>query len=93
MPNLPFQYVTSLVLVTVHANGIEWMEKGVVSNGPKEFVPASEVAGVVEERGGVVSQARLEIRFKNRSPLALTAQLGERGKLYELKEAVQSILR
>lgn len=92
MPNLPYQYVTSKVLVTVHPNGIEWMQKGFVGGGPKEFVPASQIAEVVEDTGGLISAATLEIRFRGRDPLSLSAPLGQRGALHDLKEAIQSIL-
>lgn len=92
MPNLPFQYVTSKVLVTVLPNGIEWMEKGFVGGGPKEFVPASQISEVVEDTGGLISAAKLEIRFRSREPLSLSAPIGQRGALHDLKEAIQSIL-
>lgn len=92
MPSLPYQYVTARVLVTVHHNGIEWMEKGFVGGGAKEFVPANQIAEVVEDTGGLVSSATLEVRFRHRGPLALSAPLGQRGALHELKEAICSIL-
>lgn len=92
MPTLPYQYVTQTLLLTVHQNGIEWMEKGFIGGGKKEFVAASQISEVVEDAGGLVSAAKLEIRFKGRNPLSLSAPLGQRGALHELKEAVVSIL-
>jgi len=92
MPELPYQYVTSSVLVIVHSNGIDWLDKGLVSNSPKEFIPASEIAGVSEETGGLVSPACLKIRFKNRPSRSLTALLGSRAALHELRDAIVSIL-
>ena len=92
MPNLPYQYVTQTIMMTVMTNGIEWMEKGFVGGGPKNFVPASQIAEVVEDTGGLLSSAKLEIRFRGREPLALSAPLGQRGPLHELKEAIASIL-
>ena len=76
----------------VGKNGIEWMEKGFVTGGKKQFVSASQIAEVIEDSGGLVSPAKLEIRFKDRTPLELSAPLGQRGALHELKEAVTSIL-
>ncbi|MBI4863451.1 MAG: hypothetical protein HY815_24765 [Candidatus Riflebacteria bacterium] len=93
MPDLPYQYVTAHVYVTVHPNGIEWLDKGVVSNSPKEFIPASEIAEVVEETGGLVSPARLEVRFKHRPSRSISAPLGSRATLHELREAIVSILK
>jgi hypothetical protein len=92
MPQLPYQYVTPSVMVTVMSNGIEWMEKGLVTGGPREFVPASDIAGVVEDAGGLVSPARLEIRFKTRPALSLSAQVGHRSELHALKDAIVSIM-
>lgn len=92
MPTLPFQYVTQTVVVTVQTNGIEWMEKGFVGGREKQFVPASQIAEVVEDAGGLISSAKLEVRFRGRDPLSLTAPLGQRGPLHELCEAIRSIL-
>ena len=92
MPTLPYQNLTQTMMVTVQQNGIEWMEKGFVGGGPKNFVPASQIAEVIEDTGGLLSPAKLEIRFRGREPLALSAPLGQRGTLHELKEAISSIL-
>ena len=92
MPTLPHQYATAKMLVIVHANGIEWTEKGFIGGGAKEFVPASQIAEVVEDTGGLVSAATLEIRFRGRNPLALSAPLGQRGELHALREAIVSII-
>jgi hypothetical protein len=92
MAKLPYQYVTSAVLVTVHTNGIEWTEKGFISGGAKQFVPAGEIAEVVEDTGGLISSAKLEVRFRGRNPLELSAPVGQRAKLHELKDAIVSIL-
>lgn len=92
MATLPYQYVTQTVMVTVLPNGIEWMEKGFVGGKEKQFVPASQIAEVVEDAGGFISSAKLEVRFRGRDPLSLTAPLGQRGGLHELTEAIRSIL-
>jgi hypothetical protein len=92
MPQLPYKYVTSFVFVTVHPNGVEWLDKGLLTNSPAEFIPASEISEVVEDEGGLVSPAKLEIRLKHGSPKQLSAPVGKRAPLHELREAIVSIL-